>query len=126
MAGAPHLPSHALPCRRDAPRLLWSLQTAVPTPVASLPPLPPSAPAWHAGLDPELVAANTATLAVVEHVAATLPGGFHGYSPSAPLPATLADGEQWSVVTEEHDVKVRRGVQRRGGARSSWPPRLPH
>ena len=54
-----------------------------------------------------MVAANTATLAVVEHVAATLPGGFFGHSPSAPLPAVLSDGQLWSVVTEEQGIKVR-------------------
>jgi hypothetical protein len=65
------------------------------------------AAAWQAGLSPELVAASTSTLAVVEHCCATLPGGFHGYVPSAPVPKLLSDGHPWSVVTEESGVKVR-------------------
>jgi hypothetical protein len=65
------------------------------------------AAAWHAGLSPDLVAASTSTLAVVEHCCATLPGGFHGYVPSAPVPKLLSDGHPWSVVTEDSGVKVR-------------------
>ena len=71
------------------------------------PPVRARTAAWKVGLAPELESACSAALAVVEHVAATVPGGLAGYQPRTPLPAVLADGKPWNSVTEEGGVKVR-------------------
>jgi len=67
----------------------------------------PAAPAWHEKLSDELVAASSNTLAVVEHVAASLPGGFFGFVPSTPMPSAVSDADIVSEVADEYSVKAR-------------------
>jgi hypothetical protein len=62
---------------------------------------------WSEGLSAELQSSSTKALAVVEHVAATLPGGFVGYVPTSAQPAVLANGNPWALVTEDNGVKAR-------------------
>lgn len=64
---------------------------------------------WTVGLSAPVAAGAAAALSVVEHVAATLPGGVAGYKPRTPVPALLADSEPWYNVTEEKGVKARSG-----------------
>ena len=83
-----------------------------------------AAAAWTEGLSAELQSGSTAVLAVVEHVAATLPGGFAGYKPRSALPAALTDGKPWTVVTEEDGVKARAQRPRQQGAPPVEQPSL--